>query len=413
MNLVFLCHRVPYPPNKGERIRAFHQIRWLAERHDVHVLALADNAQEGAGAAELGKFCSSVEVFPSGGLAPRVRAALAAVSGRPLTPAFFYSSALARRARQIVLTARPSAVVACSSSTAQYAPMFQGVPSLLDLIDVDSAKWSLYAEDARFPRSAVYRLEANRLQEYEKEQVARFDRVAVTTGRELEKLAAFSPTDNAFVLRQGIDVDAFSADQRAEAPVPTLVFTGQMDYLPNVAAVTHFGHRVFPRLRRRRPTLEFHIVGRRPSPAVQALTTIAGITVTGEVPEVAPYLDRAWVFVAPLRVSLGVPTKILEAMAARVPTVASEVAVRGLADGGIQHGRDLLVAHDDGDLIDEIERLLSQQHLRERIGACGRRFVCRSYSWDHTARRLEEALLEIAGDPPPLRLVEQRDAEIA
>ncbi len=413
MNLLFLCHRVPYPPNKGERIRAFHQIRWLAERHDVHVLALAENGQEATGARELGRFCSSVEVFETGRLSPRLRAGWASLTGGSLTAAYFRSPGLARRARQIALTAPPSAVVACSSSMAQYAPLLGKVPRLLDLVDVDSAKWSLYAEDARFPKSAVFGLEARRLQAYEKELVATYDRVAVTTGRELEKLGQFSPTDNAFVLRQGIDVDAFDGEGREEAPVPTLAFTGQMDYLPNVAAVTWFGHKVFPRLRRQRPTLEFHIVGRRPSPAVQALASLPGVHVTGEVPDIAPYLDRAWVFVAPLRVSLGVPTKILEAMASQVPTVATEAAVRGLVDGGIQHGRDLLVAEDETDLIESIERLLSERHLRERMGSCARRFVCRSYSWEHTAGQLEEELLAIDSGRPPLRLVEKRDAEIA
>jgi glycosyltransferase involved in cell wall biosynthesis len=148
---------------------------------------------------------------------------------------------------------------------------------------------------------------------------------------------------------------------------------------------------------------------------VQALEKITGIRVTGEVEDVRPYLARAWAFVAPLRVTMGVPTKILEAMAAQVPTVASRAGVRGLADGGIQSGRDLLVAEDDGELRESIERLLEQRHLRERIGASGRRLVCRSYSWEQTAQRLERALVEIRRPrPPALELIRSpREAGVA
>lgn len=400
MKLLFLCQRVPYPPNKGERIRAYHQIRWLARNHEVHLVALAESAAEAAGAEELEKICASVSVFSHDRRVANARAGLAAATGGPLTPAYFYSTRLVRHIRQIARHGPPEAVVACSSSMAQYARLLEGIPRVLDLVDVDSAKWREFATDASLPWRFVYGLEARRLQAFEREQVAAFDRVAVTTGRELEKLRAFSSTDNAFVLRQGVDVESYQPEERQEAEVPTLVFTGQMDYLPNVAAVTHFGHKIFPSLRRRRPTLEFYIVGRRPSPTVQSLSTIAGIRVTGEVPDVRPYLNRAWAFVAPLRVSMGVPTKILEAMAAGLPAVATEAAARGLADAGVQDGRDLLVGDDNGGFAGVVDRLLSERHLRERIGAGGRRFVCRSYSWEHTARQLEDVLAEVSSGRP-------------
>lgn len=402
MKLLFFCQRVPFPLNKGERIRAYHQIRWLAERHQVRALALAESESEAAGAAELRRFCESVEVFSHRRGSANLRAAIAAATGGPLTPAFFRSGELTRRVRQIARESPPDAVVACSSSMAQYAKLLP-TPRLLDLVDVDSAKWSLFADDASLPWSFIYRLESRRLRRYETELVGSFDRIAVTTGRELEKLRSFSQAENAFVLRQGIDVGAFAELEREEAATPTLVFTGQMDYLPNVTAVTHFGYKVFPKLRQRRPTLEFLIVGRQPSPAVEALASINGIKVTGEVDDVRPYLARAWVFVAPLRVTMGVPTKILEAMAASVPTVATEAGVRGLADGGLQPGRDLLVVGDGSEMIEATERLLEQHHLRERLGASGRRFVCRSYSWDQTAQRLEKALAEISRAKPTPR----------
>ena len=405
MKILFLCQRVPYPPNKGERIRAYHQIRWLAQRHEVHVLALTESRGEAAGARHLAEICASVGVFLHGRRAANLRAGLAAASGRPLTPAFFRSGRLAAKVREMASSAPPDVVVACSSSMAQYARLFTGVPQVLDLVDVDSAKWSQFAVDASLPWSLVYGLEARRLRRYEREQVSAFDRVAVTTGRELEKLRSVASVDNALILRQGVDVESFNSEDRRESETPSLVFTGQMDYLPNVAAVTYFSRRLFPRLRRQRPTLELSIVGRHPSPTVQALSTIGGIEVTGEVPDVRPYLERSWVFVAPLRVTMGVPTKILEAMAVGLPVAATEAAMRGLVDGGVQEGRDLLVGEDDCGLVDVIDRLLADRHLRERTGAAGRRLVHRSYSWEQTARQLEEVLLEVSGVEGAVALV--------
>ncbi len=413
MKIVFLCQRVPFPPDKGERTRAFHQIRWLARAHDVHVLALAEDDSAAAAPDALDRLCSSVETFRLDPTGSRLRAGLAALTGSPLTPAFFRSPELARRSQELARTAPPAAVVACSSSTAQYARIFDGVPKVLDLVDVDSAKWAVLAEDARFPWGPIYRLEAKRLRAYERAQVAAFERIALTTGSELEKLRSFTPAENAFVLPMGIDIEAYGATERQEAAVPTLLFTGQMDYQPNVVAMTRFVHDVFPRLRKQRPTLELKIVGRAPAPEVRALSSSAGVEVTGEVPAVEPYLARAWAFVAPLRETVGVPTKIIEALAASVPTVATAAAARGLDQDAVA-GRDFLVARDDDELEAMIDRLLGEQHLRERIGASGRRLACRSYSWRETGRRLEEALLEIAGPASRLHVVPpQREAEIA
>lgn len=413
MKIVFLCQRVPYPPNKGERTRAFHQIRWLAENHDVHVLTLAESAAEAAAGDELRRFCGAVEVFRRGRLGSGARAMLAAVTGRPLTPAFFHSRRLARRLEEIARTSPPEAVIACSSSTAQYARIFKQTPKILDLVDVDSAKWALRAGEASFPWSWIYGLESRRLRAYERQQVAAFDRVALTTERELEKLSESSSSANAFVLPMGVDVEALGSIERREARVPTLVFTGQMDYAPNVAAVAHFVERVFSRLRCRRPTLELKIVGRNPTPAVRALTRVGGVEVTGEVPEVAPYLAEGWVFVAPLLETVGVPSKLIEAMAAWVPSVATEAAAGGL-EGEVQDGRDLLIAGDDRELEEAIDRLLSQRHLRERIGASGRRVACSCYAWRRTGRELEDVLLEIVPKPQPLeRLEPAREIGIA
>ena len=379
-------------------MRAFYLIRWLAETHDVHVLALAESPDEAREADSLRHHCAAVEVFPRSGRASRLRASLAALTGRPLTPAYFHSPELARRVRELARDAPPDAVVACSSSTAQYARLLPGCAKVLDLVDVDSAKWAFLARDAAFPWSLVYRVEAGRLRAYEREQVAAFDRVALTTAHELEKLSAFSPTDRAFVLPAGVDLEALGRVERSEAPVPSLLFTGQMDYAPNVAAVSHFVRRIFPELRRHRPTLELAIVGRRPTPQVEALGDTPGVEVTGEVPEVAPYLGRAWAFVAPMRESVGVPFKILEAMGASVPVVASAAAARCLAPEA-EEGRDLLVGHDDRGLVEATEQLLSRSDLRERIGVSGRRCACRSFSWQAVGRRLEQAILEI--DPHP------------
>lgn len=401
MNILYLCHRVPYPPDKGDKIRAFHQIRALARRHRVHLLTLTDGAVPDL--TPLYNLCERVEVFPVHRPSAYLRSALGALKvwrPRPLTLAFFDSEELRRRVEELARSERFDVVVAYSSAMAPYAAPFTGVPSVLDMVDVDSAKWAQYSRFARRPMRPVYALEARRLRAYEAEVAQRFDRVILATANEARQLRELAPGAKVVAVPNGVDFNYFRQLDLPKSTSPVLVFTGQMDYFANVDGVVFFAREVFPRLRLRFPDLEFIVVGRSPAPAVRALGEIPGVVVTGAVGDVRPFLARAWAFVAPLRIAQGVQNKVLEAMAMGLPVVCSERVLAGIAEGGFRHGRDLLAASGAEELGNCLASLLEDAAMRERLADCARQLLGAAYRWGANLEKFEEQLAAAARPQP-------------
>ncbi|HEX7181197.1 MAG TPA: TIGR03087 family PEP-CTERM/XrtA system glycosyltransferase [Thermoanaerobaculia bacterium] len=396
LNILYLCHRVPYPPDKGDKIRAYHQIRALARRHRVHLLTLTDGAVPDL--TPLHNLCERVEVFPVHRPSAYLRSALGALKmwrPRPLTLAFFDSEELRRRVEELARSERFDVVVAYSSSMAPYVEPFAGVPSVLDMVDVDSAKWEQYSHFARRPMRPVYALEARRLRGYEAEVAERFDRVVLATANEARQLKEIAPKAKVVAVANGVDFDYFRPLDLPKSENPMLVFTGQMDYFANIDGVVFFAREVFPRLRLRFPDLEFIIVGRSPAPAVRALIEIPGVAVTGAVGDVRPFLARAWAFVAPLRIAQGVQNKVLEAMAMGLPVVCSERVLAGLAEGGFRHGRDLLAASSAEGLESCLASLLEDAEARHRLADCARQLLGAAYRWGANLDKFEEQLAAV------------------
>jgi sugar transferase (PEP-CTERM/EpsH1 system associated) len=400
MNILYLCHRVPYPPDKGDKIRAFHQIQALARHNRVHLLTLADGAMPDL--TPLRELCDKVEVFPVHRPAGYLRSALGVFSSRPLTLAFFESAELRRRTRELAASERFDVIVAYSSSMAPYVEPFQGVPAVLDMVDVDSAKWEQYSRFAHPLKRPVYALEAKRLRAYEASLAERFTKIVLATGNERSLYESFAPDARIAAIPNGVDFEYFHPFDLPKAEKPLLVFTGQMDYFANVDGVSFFAHDVFPRLRQRFPDLEMVVVGRSPVPAVRALGELPGISVTGAVGDVRPFLARAWVFVAPLRIAQGVQNKVLEAMAMDVPVVCSDRVLAGLAEGGFRHGRDLLAADTAESFESSVAALLEDAGARVRLAESARQRLAVSYRWSTNLDRFEEVLAN-AARPEPTR----------
>ena len=327
IHLLFLSHCVPNPPEKGEKIRAFHWLAKLAERYSVHLACFAKYPSEIEDARRLEQCCRSVYVEPL----PRRRAlAAAAVKfgvGGCLTTSFYGSQGI-RRHVQSLRKLPLSATVAYTSAMAQYAP--EDVPMILDLVDVDSEKWLDYAR-ARRPAWA-YRLESQRLRRLETEYARRASRTFLSTVPEKDLFQAFAPETRATCMENGVDFDRF--DPLLSPAVPNLssrnviVFVGEMDYYPNVDAVCWFAKSIFVEFRKKRPDAEFFVVGRNPAAAVRRLAEMDGITVTGAVPDVRPYVASARAAVAPLRIARGIQNKVLEALALGKPVLVSSAVSR-------------------------------------------------------------------------------------
>jgi len=382
--ILYLVHRLPYPPNKGDKVRSYHLLRHLLANHEVHLASFVDDPQDLAYLAEVQGWCASAHLEI---LSPRQAKFLSLrglLSGEPLTLPFYRSRDMARWVENSHQVHGFDAVVVFSSSMAQYAALVPGVPLLVDFVDLDSAKWLDYAKAHAWPLSWLYGREGRKLLAYETSVAEQARCAFFVTDKEVELFRQYAPTTNAEVkaLGNGVDAEFFSNDSARVSPYAVgdwpLVFTGAMDYWPNVDAVCWFAREVFPALKRRYPQLNFYIVGRSPTPAVGALAELPGVTVTGTVDDVRPYLQHARLVVAPLRLARGIQNKILEAMAMEKAVVASESCVGAMK---VQVGRDIVAATSAEDFETAVATLLGSAQEALQMGQAARRCVLRNYSW--------------------------------
>ncbi|MCV2355488.1 TIGR03087 family PEP-CTERM/XrtA system glycosyltransferase [Paucibacter sp. B2R-40] len=382
-NILYLVHRLPYPPNKGDKVRSFHLLKHLAAEHRVFLGTFVDDPDDLQYLDTVREYCADLHAVQ---LDPR-RAKLASIrgllTGEALSLPFYRDAGMSAWVRQISKTAALDASVVFSSAMAQYAMQLPDLPMLVDFVDLDSAKWTDYAPDHVWPMSWLYRREGCKLLAFEQAVAERAAASFFVTDKEVALFRQQSPRTSAPVqsLCNGVDADFFSPDLARPSPFPAaqtpLVFTGAMDYWPNVDAVTWFANEMLPVLRRDWPNLHFHIVGRSPTQAVLALASNC-VSVTGTVPDVRPYLQHAAVVVAPLRLARGIQNKILEAMAMARPVVASSTCAEAI-DGDV--GRDLMAATEPSDFVRVVGELLTQASLADRVGAAGRECVLKNYSW--------------------------------
>ena len=393
MRVLYLCHRIPYPPDKGDKIRAFRQVCALAARHEVDVFTLADDASDLSHESKLRSYCRRLTVAHLNPLAAKLRSLPALLTKAPLTVPYFYSAELAREVRQALLQRSYDRIVVYCSAMAQYVEASSGIPVVTDFVDVDSDKWMQYATHNRFPYSMIYKREGRTLRNYERLVCERSSRVLVTTEREARLVREISEATPVDVIPNGVDTEYFKpSDDRGGAVVPTIGFTGDMSYFPNQEAVISFAREVLPLIRKKAPSAFFLIVGRKPGRNVQKLQNLEGVEVTGFVPDVRPYLARMQVSVAPFSIAAGIQNKILEAMAYEIPVVATARAAQGLSRGAAAA---IDIAQDAGEMAEAIVHLLGNSGLSRNKGIEARRQVTTDYNWDQALNRFLQVVEEI------------------
>ncbi len=335
MRILFLVHRLPYPPNKGDKIRSFRELEALSQRHEVDVFCFYDDPEDSKYVEALSAHCRECYAERISWFGSRMQALLAVLLGRAFTLGFFYSQRMAGRVREAVASRNYDLIFIYCSSMAQYAEMADSIPWVLDMVDVDSEKWVQYARHTRPPSCWFYRLEGERLAVYERRVAGKSAICLVCTEAEAELLGKFGMPQKVVVLENAMDVEYFDP-HRVEVPPeiipwqPYVIFTGSMDYYPNVDAVSYFYHEVFPRVRSFIPELRFVIAGRNPARPIRNLAADPAVWVTGAVPDIRPLLRGAAAAVAPMRIARGVQNKVLEAMAMGLPTATSKSAARAL-----------------------------------------------------------------------------------
>ncbi|HXG02815.1 MAG TPA: TIGR03087 family PEP-CTERM/XrtA system glycosyltransferase [Candidatus Binatia bacterium] len=388
-----LAHRIPYPPSTGDKVRAYHVLRHLARRHAVTLACLGDE-RDPVPASALREVVADLLVENPPRAERLARSLWTLALGGSATVGYFHSPALHARLAGQAARAPFDVVYVSSSSMTPYARHGGGAPVVADFVDVDSDKWRQYASLLPAHRGWLYRLEAARLGREEARAARLAARCLVTTRVEAQLLTALAPGSAVAVVPNGVDLEYFRPADRNGPPPPVMIFTGAMDYLPNADAAVYFAERIFPRVREAVPAARFLVVGKNPARAVRRLAGRPGITVTGSVPDVRPFLHEAAVAVAPLRIARGVQNKVLEAMAAGLPVVTTSVAHRGL---DAIPGRHLLVEDDPTRFAETVIRLLATPALRAALGEAARRFVERHHSWTATATAVEGIVEAAAG----------------
>ncbi len=392
--LLYLTHRIPYPPNKGDKVRSFNILRQLARTHRVWLGTFVDHPDDHQHIPALAQWCVQTCVIPIEPGIRRVASLRGLLRGEALSLPYYRSPRLTDWVERAVAEHGITRAVAFSGPMAQYL----GVPGLarrvVDFCDVDSAKWTQYAAEHRWPMSWLYRREGERLLAFEREAAAQVDASLFVTEAEAALFCRAAPeaTPRVGVMQNGVDADFFSPANAGESPYPpggpVIVFSGAMDYWPNVDAVTWFATELLPRIRQAVPEVRFCIVGMNPAPAVQALAG-EGVVVTGTVPDVRPYIAHADVVVAPLRIARGIQNKVLEAMAMARPVVVSADSATGLA---ARPGQDFEIARDGDDTVRHVVALLADPARRSAMGTAARTCVVDHYSWQAHLAQLDSLL---------------------
>ena len=394
--ILFLVHRAPWPPDRGDRIRSWHMFEALAKLAPVHVAALADNAEDAAAAREkMAPLCKSLTIEVRKASRP-VALIQAVLRGEPVSNRLFRSAALARHVDNLVGRGGITHIVAFSGQMAQYIPAAFDGPVLMDFVDVDSAKFATYAEqDKSQPLNWVHKRESGKLGAYEAEVAGTVDASLFVSEAEAALFRAQSAlgADKVRAVENGIDTARFDPtiplDAVGTGEGPLAVFTGQMDYRPNIDAVRWFAKDILPLIRQRHPQARFAIVGRAPTDEVRALAALPGVTVTGEVPDVRPWLAAADAVVAPLLLARGVQNKLLEAMAMARPVVASAAAATGIEATPGEH---MFVADGAAAMADAVCHVFDDQAAAATMGNAARAQMIARYGWDARLAPLGELL---------------------
>lgn len=388
--ILYVTHRVPYPPDKGDRIRTYHTLRYLAQTHQVYLASLADEPVTGETHDVLDALCENVAIVPIANKWRKLRMAWSVLSGGIASLTAFRSSEVSRIIESWAKEIRFDLAIASASSVAPYLAnkALRTVPALVDLVDVDSEKWLNYSAQSSFPRNWVYYREGTNLRVYEKQLSTWVQGVLLVSDSESELFHGIAPAARIFTVTNGVDLDYFQPMQRSTIE-KKCAFIGALDYHPNVDAVCWFSTEVWPELRKKHPNSIFQIVGRRPVSAVLALGKLPGIEVVGQVPDVRPYLQEAAVVVAPLRIARGLQNKVLEAMAMAKPIVASPEALAGLQHHTVSPAIQAVTLEQ---WLSAIDHLFADSNRCQELGRQGRAYVETHYHWNRCLEPLQQLI---------------------
>jgi len=451
MKILYIAHRIPYPPNKGDKIRSFNEIKYLSQNHEIHLACLADDPRDLKYENDLKTFCKSTNVVLINPKIAKLKSIFYLFSEKPLSVPYFHSRKLQRTIDHLLSTIDFNVIFCFSSPMAEYvfkskllvsgclklgkslvkrSPVTRNEqPStinrqpatrirqqatrnqklIMDFVDVDSDKWTQYSKYAGFPKSWIYALEALRLAAYERTVAEAFDHSIFVTEAEVKIFKNRNPhIKNITAIPNGVDLDYFSPTFSQEQATrnqppetsnrppetgthkPVIVFTGAMDYYANIDGVVWFTKEVLPLIKEEIPDVQFYIIGSNPTKEVIGLSGNNGVTVTGYVPDTREFLRRATVAVVPLRIARGIQNKILEAMAMGIPVVATPQAFEAIE---AKPDKDLILGEDGIKIAKGVIKLIKEVSLRKSLSGSGRTVIEKNYRWAKNLQKLNSILM--------------------
>lgn len=392
LKLLFLANRVPYPPYRGDKLKIYNLAKRLCSRHELHLLTFAQSEDDLTYTAELEKLFKKVHIV----YLPKWRSILNCATGLfsdvPLQLLYFHSAELQQKLNEMIAEHKYDAVHVQHLRMSPYLANRKDIPRILDLPDAFSLYWERRKNVKRSLAVTLFEnMEQKRVLKYEK-VLKDYDMSLVCSAEDLEYLEQHHHAGNLRLLPNGVDLTTFAPRQHDYAQSKTLLFTGNMDYEPNVDAVIYFTHSILPLVRQKCPDVKLIIAGQRPVPKVQELAN-DHVEVTGFVKNLADTYNAASVVVAPLRFGAGTQNKVLEAMAMGIPVVCSNIGFAGL---GIKSGEGAIMQTDTHAFADTVIQLLSSEEMRRKTGLAGSEIIKSRFDWDIIASTLERYLQEVA-----------------
>lgn len=386
-----LTHRVPYPPDRGDRIRSFHLLKFLAARAEVYLASTNTEAVAENASSVLRELCAEVEICHLPRVTRACKAAASLLSGRSATEGYFWSSRLASTVRRWGAAHKFDAVLCYCSGMFQYTafPELAGARRVVDLVDVDSQKWAHCAKYSAPPGRWLHQLESTRIERLEREIADRADHVVVISNEERDFFNAIAPQSRVTVVSNGVDLEYFNCANDSDAEPRTCCFVGVLNYAPNVDGLKWFCANVWPAVRAAVPDAKFLVVGKSPVSSIRRLSSMPGVEIHENVPDVRPYLRRSSVVVSPLRFARGVQNKVLEAMAMGKAVVATPTSLAGLHSAAAEL---VVCSQTPLDFAQALVSLFREPVVRNEIGRVSREFVAKSHDWRKCLSPLESLI---------------------
>lgn len=410
--LLLLAHRIPYPPNKGDKITNFEFLKFFAKRYDVHLGTFIDDPRDAVHMDKVREYCRSAHFQQLRPLQSRILSARSLFSGDALTLSYYPRRELRRWCEQTAAANDIRRIFVSSTPMYQFVPRAaKGAVKVIHYHDLDSDKWRQYAETKVWPLSAIYRREWRRLLEYERKIALDAKAGLFVTPSEAELFRKLAP-ESAWKIHwpgHGLDHEYYRPSNESENPYPSgaraVVFVGVLDYWPNEDAAIWYAREIHERVRSLCRDASFFIVGMNPTARVRELAALPGVVVTGSVPDVRPWFQHASVVVAPLRIARGIQNKVLQAMAMERPVVTTRMSADALS---AQPGQEIEVAETAEEFADKVVALMTDTEVAHQMGLRARERIVRDYSWQRTMERIDAMMA-----PGPARPAAEADFEMS